>query len=356
VNWQFGISPSPCLPGPSAQLADGSVGRLIDPNYRNPVAEEFNLGYSWAVNHSSVFEVEYTHVLSLHENKTINIDQKVADGPILDEGGNVVDVNLIRPLTDAFNAAVPKQPVLNSVRNEASINRNRYDGINFSYRQRMSHRFSLNANYTLSWAYGYDSGGGTDTFFRNYSRDGYHPFASYEFGPSTTDERHHITISSLMDLPMGLQLAPILQFGSARPYNPDNSANTLNTGGGTMPAVVVPKSDPKNYLAFSGDDASARICYYLTEQCTIAKYDPLRGSPTFQFDLRLTKNIRIREGMSLQLVAQAFNLTNRANYGNNYSLSIADPKTFAHPQGFVNPSSTFVPRSLLSEFGVRLVF
>jgi outer membrane receptor protein involved in Fe transport len=348
-NWQFGISPSPCLPGPSALLADGSVGRVIDPNYRNPVAEEFNLGYSWAVNPSSVFEVEYTHVLSLHENKTINIDQKQ---PQVDPETGVL--SLVRPLDDAFIAA--GQPRLNSVRNEESINRSRYDGINFSYRQRMSRHFSLNANYTLAWAYGYDSGGGPDTFFRNYSRDGYHPFSPSEWGPSTTDERHHVTISSVVDLPMGLQLAPILQFGSARPYNPDSSSNTLNTGGGTVNAVVVPKDDPRNFLAFSGDDAGAQLCYYVTGQCMIAKYDPLRGDPFFQFDLRLSKNIKIREGMNLQLVGQVFNLTNRANYGNNYSLSISDPTTFGHPQGFINPSSTFIPRSLLSEFGVKLIF
>ena len=47
------------------------------------------------------------------------------------------------------------------------------------------------------------------------------------------DERHHITVSGILDLPKKFQLAPILQFGSARPYNLTNSANTLNTGGGT---------------------------------------------------------------------------------------------------------------------------
>jgi hypothetical protein len=368
-----------CLPGPLSQLSPGSVGRIIDPNYRNPVAEEFNVGYSWAVNPSSVFEVEYTHVLSLHENKTINIDQKVWDETIVDVNGDPIAAgapdahpNLIRPLTAAFQAA--SQPVLNSVRNEASVNRNRYDGVNFSYRQRMSRHFSLNANYTLAWAYGYDSGGGTDTFFRNYARDGYHPLGPSEWGPSTTDERHHVTISSLMDFPLGIQLAPILQFGSARPYNPDNSSNTLNTGGGTVNAVLVPNDDPTNYLAYSAANFSpgsrggtdwtatdaanfaAQMCYYVTQECMIAKYDPLRGDPFFQLDMRLSKNIRIREGMNLQLVGQVFNLTNRANYGNNYSLSIADPTTFARPQGFINPSSTFVPRSLWSEFGVRFTF
>ena len=378
-QWQFGVSPSPCLPGPSAQLADGSVGRIIDPGYRNPVAEEWNVGYSWSVNPSSVVEVEYTHVLNLHENKTFNIDQKVWDGTIVDVNGDPIapgapdaHPNLIRPLSASFKAA--GQPVLNSVRNEASVNRSRYDGVNFSFRQRMSHRFSLNANYTLAWAYGYDSGGGTDTFFRNYSRDGYKLLGPQEWGPSTTDERHHVTISGLVDLPMGFQFAPILQFGSARPYNPDNSSNTLNTGGGTAPAVVVPISDQKNFLAFSaanfspgtrgGTDWSAsdaanfaaQMCYYVTQQCTVNKYDPVRGDPFFQLDLRLAKNIKLGERMNLQLIAQAFNLTNRANYGNNFSLSIADPSTFGHAQGFINPSTTFTPRSLWSEFGVRFSF
>src|ERR1700722_1597257 len=45
-----------CLPGPSTTAADGSVGRLMDPNFRNPVSEEFNVGYSWALNNNSVFE------------------------------------------------------------------------------------------------------------------------------------------------------------------------------------------------------------------------------------------------------------------------------------------------------------
>jgi outer membrane receptor protein involved in Fe transport len=352
-QWQFGVSPLPCLPGPSATLADGAVGRIIDPDYRNPVAEEWNVGYSWGVTPSSVVEVEYTHVLNLHENKTFNIDQKVPQGTFIDDNGNL-DVTMVRPLTASFQAA--NQPVLFSVRNEASINRSRYDGLNFSYRQRMSHRFSLNANYTLAYAYGWNSGGGTDTFFRNYARDGYHLWDPREFGPSTTDERHHVTVSGIVDLPMGFQFAPILQFGSARPWNPDNSANTLNTGGGTAPAVVVPKSNPRDFLAFSGNDAGARVCYYITQQCTVNKYDPVRGDPFFQLDLRMAKAFKFGERMKVELIAQAFNLTNRANYGNNYTLSIADPTTFGRPQGFINPNSTFIPRSLWSEFGVRFSF
>jgi outer membrane receptor protein involved in Fe transport len=344
-KWRYGVDPMPVIPPPSTQLASGSVGRLMDPNYRNPETEEFNVGYSWAPSRNSVVSAEYTHVLGLHENRTMNIDQRVP----------LNGACCTRPLDAAFAAST--QPLLASVRDEQSIGRSHYDGINFSFRKRMTHHVSLDANYTLSWAYSYDAGGSS---FRNYPRLATDPFASYEWGPNPNDERHHITVSGIVDLPKGFQLAPILQYGSARPYDLTNSANTLNTGGGTGTAVVVPISAPTNWFAFAGDNTGAQNCFYglngVAKNCTIAAYDPLRGDPFFQVDLRLAKNIRFRDRVNLQFVAQAFNLTNRANYGNSFGRSIADKTTFGHPTDFINPASTTVPRSLWGEFGVRLTF
>jgi hypothetical protein len=352
-QWQYGISPLPTIPPPSGTLASGSTGRLMDPHYRNPVTEEFNLGYSWALTRNSVFEVEYVHVLGLHENKTINIDQRVP----------VNGTCCTAPLDPAFAAST--QPRLASVRDEQSIGRSQYNGYNFSYRQRLTHHFSLNANYTLAWAYSFDAGG---TSFRDYPRLATNPFASYEWGPSTNDERHHVTVSGIWDLPLGFQLSPILQFGSARPYELTNSSNTLNTGGGTANAVVVPTADPKDYLAFStlnypsstAANKAAQNCFYgingVAQACTIAKYDPLRGDPFFELDMRLAKNFKFRERYNLQIVAQAFNLTNRANYGNDFGLNIGDLSTFGHPIGFINPSSTVNARAVWGEFGFRFTF
>ncbi len=112
----------------------------------------------------------------------------------------------------------------------------------------MTNRFQLTANYTLAWAYGYGSGGGS---FRNYPKLSTAPFASWEWGPSPNDERHHVTVAGVVNLPWRFDFAPILQYGSARPYDLTNSGNTLNTGGGTAIGVVVPKSDPKTYFAYS---------------------------------------------------------------------------------------------------------
>src|SRR2546430_902396 len=96
----------------------------MDPNYRNPVTEEFNGGYSLALNANAAVEVEYTHVLGLHDNKTINVDQKVP----------VNGTCCTRPLDGAFTASNPPLPELGSVRNDESIGRSHYDGINFTFR------------------------------------------------------------------------------------------------------------------------------------------------------------------------------------------------------------------------------
>src|SRR5258708_7763418 len=342
-NWRYGVDPLPVIPPPSTQLASGSVGRLMDPDYRNPVTEEFNIGYSWALNQNSVIETEYAHVLGLHQNKTINIDQKV---PV---NGSCCT----RPLDAAF--ANSTQPQLASVRVEQAIGGSHYDGINFIYRQRMTHNFSVNANYTLAWAYAYDGGGAS---FRNSPRLATNPFASCEWGPSPNDEREHVTVSGIVDLPKGFQLSPIMQFGSARPYNLTNSANTLNTGGGTAIAVVVPTNDPTNYFAFAGNNKGAQNCFYgingVAQGCTIAKFDPQRGDPFFELDMRLAKNIKFGERMNLQLLAQAFDLTNRANYGNNFGRNIGDASTFGHPVGFINPASTIIPRALWGDGAGRV--
>src|SRR5262249_10879549 len=155
-----------------------------------------------------------------------------------------------RPLAAAFIAA--GVPNLASVRDEQSINRSRYDGLNLSYRQQMSRHFSLNANYTLSRAMGWSvqSNGPDPNFssgFRNYPHDPLNPWDPRDFGPTPNDERHHVTISGLVELPLGFQISPILQYGSARPYDIRSGSDILDRGSGSARPVLVFNDDPTNY-------------------------------------------------------------------------------------------------------------
>jgi hypothetical protein len=327
--WALGDT-LPTIPAPQAALLTGSTGRLIDPNYRTPVTEEFNGGYTWAINSKSVFEAEYVHVLSLHENKTINLD---ANTPI--DTANIA-LGFFKPLSAAFTAA--GVPVLGSVRDEQSIGRSRYDGLNLSYRQRNFHKMDLTANYTLGRAVGYDEG---IAAFRSYPRDPRFPLAAADFGPASNDERHHLTLAGTAHLPWGLEASPILQFGSGRPYNAIGQSNEIGLGGGSQAQVLLaPGCTEQGY--YNGT-------------CGLNPLNNLRGDAYFDLDARLTKNIKFREKGNLQLMFQAFNLTNHANYGNNFD-GTEGLASFGHPLGFINPTSSTLPRAFTGEFGARFSF
>jgi hypothetical protein len=357
--------PLPTIPPPSAQLTTGATGRIMDPNYRNPVTEEWNGGYTWSITSKTVIEAEYVHVLSLHENKTINIDPKIPVTPnnITTLSRNGLPGGFFRPFDAAFASA--GVPVLGSVRSEESIGRSRYDGMNISYRQRAFHHVDLIANYTLARAVGYDEDGGS---FRNYPRDPQNPFSPNEFGPAFNDERHHVTIAGTVNLPWGMAFSPILQAGSARPYNPISSSNMLNlSGGSSTGALIVTKSNPNDLLSatkltplvdsVSGTPSlglAQAVCYY-SGNCHVAPYDGVRGDPYFNMDVRLAKNIKLGEGRNLQLAFQGFNLFNHANYGNNFD-TVVQSGTFSKAIGFINPTSTVLPRSFNAEFGARFTF
>ncbi len=377
--WRFGVDPLPTIPPPSSNLnggtpaSPGATGRIMDPNYRNPVTEEWNGGYAWSITSKSVIEAEYVHVLSLHENKTINVDPRIPIDPAnittrsLTETGlnstapasgvpvcSATSCGFFRPLDAAFLAA--GVPLLGSVRDEKSIGRSRYDGMNISYRQRGFHKVDLLANYTLARAVGYGEAGSS---FRNYPRDPQNPFSPFELGPSFNDERHHVTIAGTVNLPWRMEFSPILQAGSARPYLVTSSFNELNLGGGSSAgALIVPNSDPTNLTAMAGTSGAAKLaavqCYY-SGNCHVVPYNSLRGDPYFNMDVRLAKNIKLGEGRNLQLAFQAFNLFNHANYGNNFDNVIQDG-TFGKAIGFINPTSSLLPRAFTAEFGARFTF
>jgi hypothetical protein len=162
-----------------------------------------------------------------------------------------------------------------------------------------------------------------------------------------------------------MEFSPILQAGSARPYNVTSTYNQLNLGGGSQAGVlIVPNSDPTNLQAFAANTGVKAIdnatklaavqCYY-SGNCTPVAYNSLRGDPFFNVDARVAKNIKLGENRKLQLAFQGFNLFNHANYGNNFDNVSQDP-TFGKAIGFINPTSSLLPRAFTAEFGARFSF
>ena len=369
-NWRFGIDPLPTIPPPPTQLPNNSTGRIMDPDYENPFTQQWNAGYAWQLNSYSVLEIDYTHILGLHESKTININPTRA--MFLDSAGNEITS---RPLTAALTAA--HQPILGRVDLEQSAGRSRYDGLNVSYRRRLHKGLTVNATYTLARALAYN---GNSAAFRNRAWDPFNFFAPYELGPTPNDSRHRFSMGSVINLPAGFQVAPILQWESARPYTSGygGSVDILGVGGGRGTShVTVFKDKPTDLTATlntfcvtdnnpvpntkhcdPGYSNAVRVQYrncLRSGQCTFAPFDNLRGQPFFQLDARVTKNFKIKERANLQAIFQVFDLTNRANFGNNFNTDVRQTN-FATPSNFITPSGVTVPHSLSAEIGVRFSF
>jgi len=281
----------------------------------------------------------------LRESKTFNINP------------NIVSLGA-RPLTAAFKAA--GLPVLNRIDVEQSVGRSRYDGLNLSYRRRLSHHFTLNTNYVLSRAVAYN---GNSAAFRNRPTDLNDVFAEHDFGPTPNDERHRLVVSGLVDLPLGIQVAPIMQLASARPYTAIQGIDVFGWGGGRGNAqAIVNTSNPNDLLAnVSKTAAELRACL-AAGTCKQVGFNTLRGQAFYQLDARLSKDIKFSERAKLKLIFQAFDLTNRANFGNNFDGNIrnfnTDPtkSTFRKPIDFITPSGVIVPRSFSVEFGAQFIF
>ncbi len=338
-QWRFGVDPMPTNPPPSSQLAGGAVGRLMDPSYRNPYSEQWNAGYTWALNSVSAVEVDYIHELAIHESKTININPiNVATGT--------------RPLSAAFSAA--GLPVLGRIDDEQAIGRSRYDGLNVSFRRRLSHHFSVNTSYVLSKGVAYK---GNAAAFRNRPSNPLDPFNPVDFGPVPTDERHRFVFSSVYEMPWGFQVAPIFQAASARPYDGIEGQDVLGIGSGRGNYnIVVLNSDPSNLTSTLGfSNAALRNCLFVTNTCHAIGFDKLRGDPFINMDLRVAKNLKFGDKMNLQLLGQFFDLFNRANFGNNFSGNIHSSLFLQHT-GFITPSGVVVPKSFRAEFGAEFRF
>lgn len=335
--YRFGVDPIPPQAPGASQLPAGATGQLMDPHYRNPYSEQWNAGYSWQVTANSVVEIEYVHELGLHESKTIVINPTI---------------NGVRNTTAAFQAL--GLPVLGGIRDYMSIGRSRYDAMNVSYRRRMSRHFSVNTSYVLSRALAYN---GNAAAFGNAPTDELNWFGPAELGPTPSDERHRITVSGLVNLPWGITFTPIMQWATGRPYNiTDGITDTFGYGSGVGATHdIVLNSDPNNLTATATYTSTQLVACVTANTCHQVPYDYLRGEDFFQLDTRFGKFFRLGEKMRLELFFQAFDLTNRANFGTSYGGNVRT-STFEQPTGFITASGVIVPKSFAGEFGAHFTF
>jgi len=309
ATFRFGIDPLPPQPTESNTLPRGSTGEWLSPGLSNPYNHQVHLGYAHELAANTTLSVDFTHVEGRNELRQTN------PNPIVDGR---------RFLADDFVRVFGIPNVLNRIDILSSIGRSRYDAMTVRLQRRLP-RATLQAHYTLSGAYAH----GGRTGWRSGAalpQNAFDPLGPGEWGPTENDERHRVVAMGVFELPYGVQVSPVFQAASARPYTL-TAGRDLNRDGTNNDRYIDPAT---------------------SQQVAI---NSARGDNTVVLDLRTTKFVSLGGGRRLGLFAEFFNLFDSVNFGNEYTGN-ARSANFRQPTDFI-PGVGY-PRQV--QLGARFLF
>jgi hypothetical protein len=239
----------------------------------NPYAHQFNAGVSRSIMRDIAIMADVS-VTNRHSDR------------------DTLDVNLPDQAT-----RIRPYPQFGRVNFWMSTSDNSYRALLLKVEKRMSRNYQFLASYTLSKA--------VDVQSTNLLADRYGFFSIERAGAA--DRRHRLVLSGIAALPADLQLSAIADFRSSLRFNPSASFGDLNNDGyvNDLPGGIMPGSGCRNLDV--GAVNGARRARGLTEVTTV-------DCPGFaNVDLRLSKSLRFGSRRA-ELIAQLFNITNRANF------------------------------------------
>jgi len=278
----------------------------IDPNIEASYSEQANLQIERELPGNAVVSVGYLHLHALHVilSRNVNVPTVPASAGI---------PNLGRPDLNWGNIS----------RFESSGD-SYYDGMVVSFNKRAARWANVRVSYTLSKTI--DDAG---NFFFSSVQNNFN--LRDDRGLSDNDQRHRLVVSGSFEAPpnktkgfhralSGFQLAYIFTYGSPLPFNVLlGSDRNFDTNNNDRPVGV-------------GRNTG-------------------RGFDFASLDLRLSRRFQLTERVDLQLLAEGFNILNRANFGvpnNTFGSGTTPLPTFGQP------TAAFDPRQL--QFGVKVNF
>jgi len=228
-----------------------------------------------------------------------------------------------------------------------------FNSLQFLYNRAMARGVSVLAAYTYSKSIDDTSaflGNQADMNFPQNSHD-YHA----ERAASSFDMRQRLSATGVWQLPgralRGFALSTILSANTGQPFTPtlqfdnSNTGNMGGTAGSDRPNVTGdPNGGPHTPLEwFNTADFSIPAPYTFGN----AGRNILRAPGLFSLDASLARHFRLGDSAEMRFEAQAFNLTNRANFDL--------PQAFADdPTSFGRILSAKAPRQV--QFALRFAF
>ena len=295
--------------------APGSANNLapfyFDPEFRNPRAAQFQMGYERLIASGLAANVTYSQIATTQvaRQRDVNIGDFWVDATGRRRYNN--------PATPASNATVrPHGPKFGKVQITEAAGRSLYRGITAALNMRRP-AYTVDAYYTRSWNYSYDDieRGFTGIAYADVNE------ISSEYNFSNIDEPHVFIGNVNYSFPLGIDVGSAMRFTSGRPFTARAGTTDLNADGQTNDRPVV--------------------------DGVMFKRNGFRNGGVRDVSLRIQKNFILPRG-TVSLSAEMFNLFNFGNVTLGAAQMIYGPGTIV--QTAANGQSTVVPAPIPATF------
>jgi hypothetical protein len=261
------------LPTPTGAPFEPGVF-VFDKDFENPRTFTATIGYEREIGGGVAAGLSYTHARTDHLTRFFN-----ANDPVF---GN----DTTGPWSTAF--APGGAPGLGALTVVQSTARSRYNGITAELRRSVGSRLQFQVNYTLSFDKA-DDDNERDPFTFRYARA---DSLEREYNWSDRDQRHRVNAWVLAVLPGDIYLNNRLSAYSAQPAS--EICGPANVGTGER------ASQPGQRICPDG---------HVLQRNTLR-----RDNAYFSWDLRASKPLNFGRAGTLELIFEAFNLTNHDNF------------------------------------------
>ncbi len=314
---------------------------ILDPNLESPYSEQFTIGVQRQLPRNMALSADFVlrkrvHTLFANDFNVYNRPDAFG-GPAI---RRCVGLEAVNPSVQCSNG---------SINVTQSSGRSDYRALLVKLDKRFSNRYQFTASYSLASRTEFFTGENLLDWFGNK-------------GPAGS--RHNLTISGVVDLPLGFQASLIAVYGSRGAFNARLGGtvdiNGDGTGGDTLPGLEINtlgRGTSKQELITIVNQFNSNFAG--KQDARGATINPINLPTQFEFgddfqseDIRLSKTFTFKESYKAQLFAEVFNLFNIANltgYSQTLNSNFGQPTQRAG-QAF----GTGGPRAF--QFGGRFTF
>jgi len=268
-------------------------GQFVDPLLQQPYQMQANAGWSHEISSDTVISADYVNSLGRDLNFRPRVNQRIPP-------------TTIRRISALLPA--PLNPNVTGTRPAASLGQSTYNALILAAHRRLSKGLDYTVSYTLSKGTS-NIGNASDELNTANIQDPNNPFDDpRQFGPNrTTDARHRVSISAVVQVKGGVEIAPIFFYRSALPVDLIDGRD-LNLDGD---ATEIP-TQAYRVVSVNRDTGVATV--ESTGACATVNCG--RGWSQSQMNIRVSKIFHIAGRANIAAIGEVFNLFNALNPAN----------------------------------------